>query len=30
MRKVRKFIKWYFEQYSKLCMASGGYYIPNH
>ncbi len=30
MRKIKKFIKWYFKNYQRFCMTTGGYYYnPN-
>ena len=30
MKTIKKFFKWYFKNYSRLCMTTGGYYYnPN-
>lgn len=31
MKKIKRFFKWYLENYSRLCVVTGGYYYnPNH
>lgn len=30
MKQIKRFFAWYWKNYQRLCMTSGGYYVPQH